>query len=105
MDEPGFAGCLVKVRLLGVIEAKQTEKGKTCRNDRLIGVAVNSRTEGTLRKLSDLNRTLVDEIEHFFVSFNDAKGKRFRPLGRFGPERARKLVRASLTGRASEKKR
>jgi len=37
MDEPAFSGCLVTVRLLGVIEAEQTEEGKTVRNDRLIG--------------------------------------------------------------------
>ncbi len=29
MDEPAFVGCLVSCRLLGLIEAKQTEKGKT----------------------------------------------------------------------------
>ena len=29
MDEPVFIGCLVETRLLGVIEAEQTEEGKT----------------------------------------------------------------------------
>ena len=93
MDEPAFTGCLVASRLLGVIEAEQTEKGKTERNDRLIAVAVNSRTNGHLKSLDDLNEKLVDEIEHFFVSYNGAKGKKFKPLGRFGPDRARKLVK------------
>src|SRR3954451_24377864 len=46
MDEPAFTGCLVATRLLGVIEAEQTEKGKTERNDRLIAVSANSRTNG-----------------------------------------------------------
>ncbi|MEY2497442.1 MAG: hypothetical protein QOD12_998, partial [Verrucomicrobiota bacterium] len=35
------------------------------------------------------------EIEHFFISYNEAKGKKFKPLGRYGPERARKLVQRS----------
>ena len=39
MDEPAFVGCLVSCRLLGVIEAKQTEEGRTERNDRLIAVS------------------------------------------------------------------
>ena len=95
MDEPAFTGCLVASRLLGVIEAEQTEKGKTERNDRLVAVAVNSRTHGHLQTLADLNEKLVDEIEHFFVSYNAAKGKKFRPLGRFGPARAKKLVTAA----------
>ena len=36
-EEATFTGCAVTVRLLGVIEALQTEYGKTIRNDRLIG--------------------------------------------------------------------
>src|SRR5919205_292634 len=43
MDEPAFAGCLLTARLIGVIEADQTEDGQTVRNDRLIGVAEASR--------------------------------------------------------------
>ncbi|MBA3385450.1 MAG: inorganic diphosphatase [Chthoniobacterales bacterium] len=92
MDEPAFSGCLVACRVLGVIEAEQTEKGKTLRNDRLIAVASTSRTHGHLQSLDDLNAKIVDEIEHFFVSYNAAKGKKFKPLGRSGPERARELV-------------
>jgi inorganic pyrophosphatase len=92
MDEPAFTGCLVRSRLLGVIEAEQTEKGKTERNDRLIAVATKSRTDVDLKSIADLNPKLLDEIEHFFISYNEAKGKEFKPLGRYGPERARKLV-------------
>src|SRR4051794_10384933 len=33
MDEPAFCGCVIPSRLIGVIEAEQTEKdGKTTRN-------------------------------------------------------------------------
>src|SRR6185295_2604536 len=34
IDEPTFVGCLVAVRLIGVIEAEQIEQGETIRNDR-----------------------------------------------------------------------
>ncbi|MEY2498346.1 MAG: inorganic pyrophosphatase, partial [Verrucomicrobiota bacterium] len=95
MDEPAFTGCLVHSRILGVIEAEQTEKGKTERNDRLIAVASKSRTQADLKSISDLNSKMLDEIEHFFISYNEAKGKKFKPLGRYGPERARKLVQRS----------
>jgi inorganic pyrophosphatase len=97
MDEPAFTGCLVRSRLLGVIEAEQTEKGETNRNDRLIAVASNS----DLKSISDMNPELLDEIEHFFVSYNKAKGKKFKPLGRYGPERAGKLV---LRGKRKKKR-
>ena len=92
MDAPAFPGCLVRARLLGVIEAKQTEKGETERNDRLIAVAAKSRAHADLKSIADLNPKSLDEIEHFFVSYNEAKGKKFKPLGRYGPGRARKLV-------------
>ncbi len=95
MDEPAFVGCLVSCRLLGVIEAKQTEKGTTERNDRLVAVSVNSRTHEKLKSITDLDAILLDEIEHFFVSYNEVKGKKFKPLGRLGPAHAKKLVARS----------
>ncbi|HEX8679434.1 MAG TPA: inorganic diphosphatase [Chthoniobacterales bacterium] len=104
MDEPAFSGCLVECRLLGVIEAEQTEEGKTERNDRLIAVSARSRSHGHLKNLDDLNRERVDEIEHFFVSYNAAKGKKFNPVARSGPDRARELIEGSIEagGRSPE---
>lgn len=92
MDEPAFAGCLVECRVLGVIEAEQTEKGKTERNDRLIAVAADSHTHASLQSLSKVEPRLLDEIEHFFVSYNEARGKQFKPLTRKGPRTARRLI-------------
>ena len=92
MEEPAFVGCLVPSRLIGGFSAFQTEEGKTERNDRLLAVAANSRNHRDLRTLDDLNQNLVHEIEHFFVSYNAAKGKTFEPQDRFGPEQARQRV-------------
>jgi inorganic pyrophosphatase len=93
MDEPAFAGCLVRTRLVGVVEAEQTERdGETTRNDRLIGVAADSRLLRRVRALEALGPDLLEEIEHFFVSYNQIKGKVFKPLGRFGPRKALALV-------------
>lgn len=97
MDEPAFVGCLIPSRLIGVIEAEQTEKdGETSRNDRLIAVAANSRVHENVKSINDLNEMLVDEIVHFFVSYNEAKGKRFKPLGRFAAIKAKKIVEAGI---------
>ena len=95
MDEPAFVGCLVCCRLLGVIEAKQTSKGKTERNDRLIAVSCDSRTHEKMKSLADLDRVLLDEIEHFFISYNEVKNKKFKPMRRLGPAHARRLVARS----------
>ena len=97
MDESAFAGCLIRSRLIGVIEAEQTERdGKIERNDRLIAVASNSYVHKEIKSINDLNETLVDEIEHFFVSYNEAKGKKFDSLKRSAAQRAKTLVEEGI---------
>ena len=46
MDAPAHPGCLIDVRLIGIITAEQTEDGKTEANDRLMGVAVHIPARG-----------------------------------------------------------
>ena len=93
MEEPAFPGCLVPARALGVIEAEQTERdGTTTRNDRLIAVATDDPLYTAVRSLDDLAPLIVDQIEHFFISYNEIKGKRFQPLARSGAARARTLI-------------
>ncbi|HEY8562421.1 MAG TPA: inorganic diphosphatase [Pyrinomonadaceae bacterium] len=93
MDEPAFPGCLVPSRLIGVIEAEQTETdGETTRNDRLIAIAADSHTHSHVKSINDLNETLVAQIEHFFVSYNEIKGKRFKSLGIFAARKAKEIV-------------
>ncbi|MDB5320620.1 MAG: inorganic diphosphatase [Phycisphaerales bacterium] len=106
MDEPAFCGCLVRARLIGVISAEQTERdGKRERNDRLIAVSSKCRNHEHLRSIEDLNQNLRKEIEHFFVSYNQIRGKRFKPLGQHGPTAARTLVNRSMTSKKRPKKR
>lgn len=99
MDESAFPGCLIHTRLIGVIEAEQTEDGKTERNDRIIAVAIHSRNHADVSKLGDLHGNIVDEIEHFFVSYNESKGKHFNPLGRGDGKRAREIIEAGIKQR------
>jgi inorganic pyrophosphatase len=98
MDEPAFPGCLVPSRLVGVIEAEQTEEGETVHNDRLLAVADESDAHRDVRSIGQLSATLLDEIEHFFASYQELEGHVFRPTGRFGPDRARRLVEAAIRG-------
>jgi inorganic pyrophosphatase len=104
MDEPAFAGCLVPARLLGVIEAQQTEEdGRSERNDRLIAVASDSRQHKDVRALDQISDNLLKEIEHFFVSYNMVKGKEFAPRGRSGPDVARRIVDDGVRGAGQPK--
>jgi len=106
MDEPAFAGCLVPARLVGVITARQTERDGTVEeNHRLIAVAADSHTHEGVRKLADLSTNLIDEIEHFFVSYNQARGKTFTPTGRKGPQAAHTIVEQAIVSRRGSAKR
>ena len=63
MDEPAPMGCLVSIRLVGAIEAKQQEKGgKWERNDRLLAISAQSHTHADIHDLDDLGSALLDEI-------------------------------------------
>ena len=94
MDEPATQGCLVLTRLIAVVEAEQTEKEKTERNDRLIGVAMTSHDYRSVETPEQLSPDLLTEIEQFFVSYNRLAEKEFRPIRRAGADRARQLVEA-----------
>jgi inorganic pyrophosphatase len=83
------------VRLLGVIEARQTEGRKWIRNDRLVAVAVTEENPSPLRSMRQLGGQRLEELEAFFVSYNELLGRRFEPLRRGGPSRAMQLVRAA----------
>lgn len=98
MDDPAFPGCIVTARLLGVIEAEQTEKGKTIRNDRLIAVLDAPRNPAAVNSLDELARGRLDGIEHFFIAYNAAEGRTFRPLARRGPGEAKALIEAAASG-------
>src|SRR5499427_1663121 len=53
MDAPAHVGCLMDVRIVGLIEAEQTEKGKTETNNRLLGIAVHSYDHEDLKSIAD----------------------------------------------------
>jgi inorganic pyrophosphatase len=92
MEEPAFVGAVVPARLVGAIQAEQTEEGETFRNDRLISIATTSHMFRGIDAIDALPPNLVDEIEHFWISYNEIKGKTFKPIGRVGARGAKHLV-------------
>jgi inorganic pyrophosphatase len=92
VDEPGVVGSVVTVRLLGVLQAEQTEKRKTIRNDRLIAMAETAKIKPDAATLQDLPARLLRQIEHFFVSYNRFEGRTFKVIGRHGPRATAKLI-------------
>lgn len=95
MDAPVPVGCVLTIRLIGAIEARQREKdGEWVQNDRLLAVATHAHTHAHVENLDDLRPRLLDEIEAFFQHYNQLNGKEFKPLDRSGPKRARELLDA-----------
>jgi inorganic pyrophosphatase len=93
MDEPAPVGCVLSVRLVGVIEAKQREtKGEWIENDRLLAIATHAHEHSDVRHIDDLRPEMLDEIEAFFENYNKLHGKEFKPVRRSGPKRAGKLL-------------
>ncbi len=70
MEEPTFPGCVVPARLIGVLEAEQTEDGKTIRNDRLIAVVETPYNPAEYESLDEVNDQRLEEIEAFFIAYN-----------------------------------
>jgi len=103
MDAPAHVGCLIDVRLIGLIEAEQTEDGKTENNDRLLGVAIHSYDHEDLDSIDDVSKTLLAQIEAFFVSYNKQRGKRFQITGTSGPKAAVKFVKAGSRARKKDR--
>jgi inorganic pyrophosphatase len=104
MDAPAHVGCLIDVRIVGIIEAKQTEEGETKRNDRLMGVAIHSYDHQAIHSLEDVSKTLLSQVEEFFVSYNKQRGKKFKVTGTGGPKKAIHFLKAGIKAHQRNKK-
>jgi inorganic pyrophosphatase len=91
-DEDLPVGTLVTVRLLGVIEAEQTEEGETCRNDRLIGKVAQSHTYRDINRLEPLGSAFTDDLALFFQTYNKLRGRGFEVVATSDAQRATQLI-------------
>ena len=92
-DEPMFPGCEVECRIVGVLRAKQREKGKQNRNDRLIAAAEGSVLYGGVNELSDFEAEVLGQIEEFFTNYQKVRNIDFEVVGRGGAQTALELLR------------
>jgi inorganic pyrophosphatase len=104
MDAPAHVGCLIDIRIIGVISAEQTEHGKTKSNDRLLGVTIHSYDHEDLHSIRDVSSTLLDQVEEFFVSYNKQRGKKFKISGTGGPKQAIKFLKVGMRAHKAAKK-
>jgi inorganic pyrophosphatase len=98
MDEPAFPGCVLKCRLIGVIEGEQGTGKKTERNDRIIAVELENHSWSNVKHVDDLGKKFLKELEEFFVNYHQLSGKEYKVLDVKGPGAARKCVKAGMKG-------
>jgi inorganic pyrophosphatase len=95
MEEPAFPGCVIRCRLIGLIEGEQQEKdGKKERNDRLLAVEAGNHVYSEIKHVRELPQQLLREIGEFFVNYHRLDGSRFHVLGIKGPAEARRCIDA-----------
>ncbi len=87
-----FPGCAMDCRIIGCIAAEQTEKGNTVRNDRFIAIAEPSQIFVDVRTLDDLPKNIIKQLQNFFINYNEAAGKKFKPLKNINAREADKMI-------------
>ena len=103
MDVPSFPGCVINARIAGVIEAEQTEDGKTTRNDRIVAIEADCREFHYAKAISDIDKKIIDELEQFFIQYNKLDGRKFKLLGCKGPRAANKLIQSNSIRKPARK--
>ncbi len=104
MDAPAQVGCLIDVRIVGIIDAEQTQDGKTEKNSRILGAAIHSYEHENLVTISDVSKTLLSQVEAFFVSYNKQRGKKFKITDTGGPKKALRYIKTGIKAHQKTKK-
>lgn len=93
MDEPAFPGCLLRCRVIGVIEGEQGKKKQSIRNDRIVAVEGENHSYAHVRHIKDLGKEFVEELEEFFVNYHELSRKKYRIVDVCGPREARRRIK------------
>src|SRR6267143_1480970 len=96
MDEPAFPGCVLKCRVIGVIEGEQGNKKKKERNDRLVAIEQQNHSWADIKQIRDLGDEFCRELEEFFINYHDLSDEKFRVIAVKGPNAARKLIKSGM---------
>jgi len=90
-----FPGCKMECRLIGTIMAKQSEgKGKQARlrNDRLLGIPLPSVVFEKVHSIKNLPQKMLEELQAFFIQYNQMENKIFTVTGLLPPQQSYKLL-------------
>jgi inorganic pyrophosphatase len=89
-------GCLLKCRIIGIIEGEQGSKKQLERNDRVVAVEQDNHSYAHMKHIDDLGKTFVRELEEFFVDYHKLSGEQYRVLDVRGPGEARRRIKNGI---------
>jgi inorganic pyrophosphatase len=95
MEEPAHVGCVLDVRLIGVVKVVQKEGGKERRNDRLLAVAVQSFQFSDIKEVSEIRPSTLKQLTDFFALYNKDSGKQDEVEAVEGAESALQVLEQS----------
>src|ERR1700720_2115561 len=96
MDEPAFPGCVLKCRVIGVIEGEQGNKKKKERYDRLVAIEQRNHSWADIKQIRDLGDEFCRELEEFFINYHGLSDEKFRVIAVKGPNAARELIKSGM---------
>ena len=88
VDQPGFPGCLMEVRPVGILEMYDEQKA----DQKILSVPSRDPRFDELRNVEDIRDHIRKEIEHFFQIYKELEGKNVRTQGWLGVTEARRHV-------------
>lgn len=92
MDEPAAVRCLLKCRIIGIIEGVQGKKRDRERNDRIVAIEQDNHSFSYIRHVEDLGERFVQELEDFFVNYHELSAEKYRVIDVKGLKEATRRV-------------
>lgn len=68
-----------------------------------MGVAVHSYQHEDIETIKDVSKTLLSQVEEFFISYNKQRGKKFKVTGTGEPKKAVTFLKAGIKERKRQK--
>jgi inorganic pyrophosphatase len=70
----------------------------------LLGVAIHSYDHEGITTIDDISKTLLSQLEAFFVSYNKQRGKKFRVAGTGSSKQAIRFLKDGIKKQKEAKK-
>lgn len=94
---PHHTGTNLDARIIGCLQAKQTNSEGELRNDRYVGVADRDTDYADIRSIEQLPEGTVSDIQSFFITYLSAEGKKVVFLPVLNAQQAGQLLQIATS--------